>query len=197
MTPNLTIDIRGQSAQVCAAIAAELRDELSKIPGFRDVQDSGFRPAKDLFLKQDTSRSILGGFTAGQVGLGMRYATAGLKATDLQIGDRSLPVVLRPSSSIDSVDDLLNTRITSPVQIENLGSEPILLSEVVTPEVQPNLALSQRADRLNLARVIGILGDLSLYPGGPHQRRYPRRYGHSPWLPCQHRRFTDDDRRIH
>ena len=162
MTPNLTIDIRGQSAQVCAAIAAELRDELSKIPGFRDVQDSGFRPAKDLFLKVDTSRSILGGFTAGQVGLGMRYATAGLKATDLQIGDRSLPVVLRPSSSIDSVDDLLNTRITSPVQIENLGSEPILLSEVVTPEVQPNLALSQRADRLNLARVIGILGDLSL-----------------------------------
>ena len=162
MTPNLTIDIRGEDAGVCAAIAAELRTELSKIPGLRDVQDSGFRTGKDLFLNVDTSRSILGGFTAGQVGLGMRYATAGLKATDLHIGNRTLPVVLRPRAAIDSVDDLLNTRITSPVQIDNLGSDPILLSEVVTPEVQANLALSQRSDRLHLSRVIGILGDLSL-----------------------------------
>ncbi|HHT68400.1 MAG TPA: efflux RND transporter permease subunit [Firmicutes bacterium] len=163
LTPNLHIDIRGEDVQICNAISQELMDELSKIPGFRDIQDSRSRPTQELFLDVDTSRSILGGFTAGQVGLGMRYATAGLKATDLHIGNRVLPVMLRASASIDSVDELMNTRITSPVQIDGLGGEPILLSEVVTPVVQDNIALLQRVDRLNVTRVFGILGeDLSL-----------------------------------
>lgn len=159
LNPNLNIDIRGKDVEICKALSQELVTELRKIPGFRDVQDSFGRPSQELFLDVDTSRSILGGFTAGQVGLGMRYATAGLKATDLQIGNRVLPVMLRPSSSIDSVDDLLNTRITSPVQINGLGETPILLSEVVTPQVQDNIALSQRIDRLNVVRIFGTLGD--------------------------------------
>ncbi len=162
-TPNLNIDIRGKDVEVCKTLSQQLVTELRKIPGFRDVQDTFGRPTQELFLDVDTSRSILGGFTAGQVGLGMRYATSGLKATDLQIGNRVLPVMLRPSSSIDSVEDLLNTRITSPVQINGLGETPILLSEVVTPQVQGNIALSQRIDRLNVVRIFGTLGeDLSL-----------------------------------
>ena len=159
LSPNLNIDIRGEDVEILNAISQELMAELRKVPGFRDIQDSTDRPTQDLFLNVDTSRSILGGFTAGQVGLGMRYATAGLKATDLQIGNRTLPVMLRPSSSIDSVEDLLNTRITSPVQIDGLGGEPILLSEVVTPEVQEIVALSQRVDRLKVTRIFGTLGD--------------------------------------
>lgn len=159
MTPNLNVDIRGEDVEVLHAISQELMAELRKVPGFRDIQDSTDRPSQDLYLNVDTSRSILGGFTAGQVGLGMRYATAGLKATDLQIGNRVLPVVLRPSSSIDSVEDLMNTRITSPVQIDGLGGEPILLSEVVTPEIQDITALSPRVNRLNVTRIFGVLGD--------------------------------------
>ena len=97
-----------------------------------------------------------------RVGLGMRYATAGLVATDIQIGKRSLPVVLRPNSSIDSVDDLLNTKITSPVTIAGLGENPIVLKEVVQPETITTDAVAQRTDRLPVIYVTGILGDLSL-----------------------------------
>ena len=169
MTPNLTIDIRGEDMEILESLSQELIAELQKIPGFRDIQDSTDRPTLDLYLNVDTSRSILGGFTAGQVGLGMRYATAGLKATELRVDDRVLPVVLRPSSSIDSVDDLMGTRITSPVQIDGLGGEPILLSQVVTPEVQEIRALTQRVDRLNVVRVFGTLGEtLSLTQAVKH-----------------------------
>lgn len=172
MTPNLHIDIRGEDMEVLQALSRELVSELRKIPGFRKVQDSTDRPTQNLFLNVDTSRSILGGFTAGQVGLGMRYATAGLKATDLQIGDRVLPVMLRPSSSIDSVEDLMSTRITSPVQIDGLGGDPILLSEVVTPEIQEIMSLRQRVDRLNVMRVFGVLGeDFSLTQAVRHAER--------------------------
>ncbi|NLL49048.1 MAG: efflux RND transporter permease subunit [Firmicutes bacterium] len=181
MTPNLTIDIRGEDMEVLYALSQELIAELRKIPGFRDVQDSTDRPTLDLYLNVDTSRSILGGFTAGQVGLGMRYATAGLKATDLQVEDRILPVVLRPSSAIDSVDDLMNTRITSPVQIDGLGDEPILLSQVVTPEVQQISALTQRVDRLNVIRVFGTLGeDLSLTQAVRHSEEIMARMDFPP-----------------
>ena len=163
LTPNLSIEIRGEDLAVCSTLAQELREKLSLVPGFRDVQDSGFRPSQNLFLKVDTSRSILGGFTAGQVGLGMRYATAGLKATDIQIGNRILPVMLRPNSPINSVDDLLNTKITSPVQINGLGEDPIVLNEVVQPIVNTNQSTTQRTDRLPVTFVTGILGnDLTL-----------------------------------
>lgn len=170
LTPNLSIEIRGEDVAVLRSLAQELRSELDKIPGFREVQDSGFRPAQELFLNVDTSRSILGGFTAGQVGLGMRYATAGLKATDIQIGNRSLPVMLRPNSSINSLDDLLSTKITSPVSIAGLGEDPILLNEVVEPEIQTTQSMLQRNDRLPVIYVTGILDDLSLTQAVRHSR---------------------------
>lgn len=162
LTPNLSIEVRGEDVQVCNALAAELKEKLRQVPGFRDVQDSTFRPSQELFLNVDTSRSILGGFTAGQVGLGMRYATAGLEATYIEVDGRSLPVVLRPNSSINSVDDLLDTKITSPVSIAGLGEDPILLREVVRPETITTAAIAQRADRLPITYVTGILDELSL-----------------------------------
>lgn len=162
LTPNLAIEIRGENLDVCVDLADELKSELAALPGFRDVQDSRFRLGQDLFLKVDTSRSILGGFTAGQVGLGMRYATAGLKATDVQVGNRVLPVVLRPDSPIHSVEDLLSTKITSPVQINGLGEHPILLNEVVEPVIGATQIMFQRTDRLPVIYVTGILDDISL-----------------------------------
>lgn len=65
----------------------------------------------------------------------MRYATAGLKATDITIGNKAVPVVLRPNTPINSLDDLLYSKISSPVQIGELGKDPILLNEVVEPVV--------------------------------------------------------------
>lgn len=162
LTPNLSVEIRGEDLDVCTALANELMDQLRLVPGFRDIQDSGYRPSQNLFLKVDTSRSILGGFTAGQVGLGMRYATAGLKSTDIQIGRRVLPVVLRPNSPINSIEDLLSTKVTSPVQINGLGEDPILLNEVVTPIFETGRSVSQRTDRLPVTFVTGILGEISL-----------------------------------
>ncbi|NLJ80484.1 MAG: efflux RND transporter permease subunit [Firmicutes bacterium] len=162
LAPNLLIEVRGEDVEVLLGLSKELIRELRQIPGFRDVQDSEFRRGQELFLNVDTSRSILGGFTAGQVGLGMRYATSGLKATDLQIGRRVLPVMLRPNSPVDSVDDLLNTKITSPVQIGGFGENPILLNEVVEPIVGPAPTVIQRTNRLPVIYVTGILGDLSL-----------------------------------
>ena len=171
LTPNLSIEIRGEDWTVCHGLAEELKGKLKQIDGFRDVQDSTFRPGQELFLKVDTSRSILGGFTAGQVGLGMRYATTGLEATNIQVGSRSLPVVLRPNSSIDSVDDLLNTKITSPVSIQGLGENPILLKEVVTLESSEVQTVAQRTDRLPVTYVTGILDDLSLTEAVRHSER--------------------------
>ncbi|HHY09798.1 MAG TPA: efflux RND transporter permease subunit, partial [Firmicutes bacterium] len=162
LTPNLLIEVRGEDLAVLLELSEEIMAELNKIPGFRSIQNSEFRAGQELFLNVDTSRSILGGFTAGQVGLGMRYATAGLKATDLQMGRRTLPVVLRPNSPVDSVDDLLNTKVTSPVQIAGLGENPVLLSEVVEPEIGPARSVIQRTDRLQVIYVTGILDTISL-----------------------------------
>ncbi len=161
-TPNLSVQIRGEDETVLTQIAEVIKERLGSEPGFRDIQDSHFRPSQELYLKVDTSRSILGGFTAGQVGLGMRYATAGLKATDITIGNKAVPVVLRPNTPINSLDDLLYSKISSPVQIGELGKDPILLNEVVEPVVGEAQSIMQRHNRLPVIYVTGILGDISL-----------------------------------
>lgn len=161
-TPNLSVQIRGEEEQVLLQIAEVIKEGLGAEAGFRELQDSHFRPSQDLFLKVDTSRSILGGFTAGQVGLGMRYSTAGLKATDIEIGNKVVPVVLRPNTPINSLDDLLHSKISSPVQIGELGKDPILLNEVVEPVIGSVQSIMQRNNRLPVIYVTGILDDLSL-----------------------------------
>ena len=60
LSPNLHIDVRGEEMGVLAEITGHLVAELSKVPGFREVQDSTDHPTQDLYLKVDTSRSILG-----------------------------------------------------------------------------------------------------------------------------------------
>lgn len=162
LVPNLLIEIRGEDTDVLIDLSHHIMDELAKVPGFRAIQNSRFQSSQDLYLNVDTSRSILGGFTAGQVGLGVRYATAGLKATDINVGNRVLPVVLRPNSPSESVDDLLNTKVTSPVSISGLGETPILLDQVVEPEIGPAPPSIQRTDRLQVIAVTGLLGDLEL-----------------------------------
>ncbi len=165
LTPNLSVQIRGgEDEQVLLQLARVLKEGLNAEPGFRDLQDSHFRPSQDLFLKVDTSRSILGGFTAGQVGgLGMRYSTAGLKATDIEIDGKVVPVVLRPDTPINSLDDLLYSKISSPVQIGELGKDPpILLNEVVEPVIGTVQSFMQRNNRLPVIYVTGFLDDLSL-----------------------------------
>ncbi len=160
LAPNLLIEIRGEDPDVLVDLSHHIMNELEKVPGFRSIQNSRFQSSQDLFLNVDTARSILGGFTAGQVGLGVRYATAGLKATDINVGNRILPVVLRPKSpSSESVDELLNSKITSPVSISGLGESPILLDQVVEPVIGPAPPSIQRTDRLQVIAVTGMLGD--------------------------------------
>ena len=90
LSPRLVIEIRGDNRAVIAELAEQIKGELYKIPGLFEIDDTWAQSSLGLFLEVDTSRSILGGFTAGQVGLGVHYATSGIKATDVTVDGRTL-----------------------------------------------------------------------------------------------------------
>lgn len=162
LSPRLVIEIRGDNRDVLAGIAEEIKSQLHTIPGLLEIDDSWAQSNLGLFLEVDTARSILGGFTAGQVGLGVHYATSGIKATDITVDGRTLPVVLRPKQTFESVEDLLTAKVSSPVAISGFGEHPIVLGEVAEAKVEQIPPTIQRTDRLYTLNVSANLGDNDL-----------------------------------
>ena len=162
LSPRLVIEIRGDNRAVIAELAEQIKGELYKIPGLFEIDDTWAQSSLGLFLEVDTSRSILGGFTAGQVGLGVHYATSGIKATDVTVDGRTLPVMLRPQQSFTSVEDLMAAKVSSPVAIAGFGEHPILLGEVAEPKVETIPPTIQRTDRLYTLNVSANIGDNDL-----------------------------------
>lgn len=162
LSPRLVMEIRGEDRDVLSQLSSEIKEELHKIPGLLEIDDSWSQTNKGLFLEVDTARSIVAGFTAGQVGLGVHYATSGIKATDISVDGRTLPVMLRPSQTFESVADLKAAQISSPVAIAGFGEHPIVLNEVVDAKFEEIPPTIQRTDRLYTLNVSANLGEHDL-----------------------------------
>ncbi|KLU39741.1 MAG: hypothetical protein AA931_07040 [Peptococcaceae bacterium 1109] len=162
LSPRLVIETRGDSMEPLKEVAEQIKAELHKIPGLLEIDDSWAQANEGLFLEVDTARSILGGFTAGQVGLGVHYATSGLKATDVTIDGRTLPVMLRPRQVFESVEDLLAAEVFSPVSIAGFGENPIVLGEVAEAKTELIPPTIQRTDRMYTLNISANLGDNDL-----------------------------------
>jgi len=161
-SPRLVVELRGESRDTLEVVSQQLKAELAKIPGLSEIDDSWAQSNLGLFFEVDTARSILGGFTAGQVGLGVYYATSGLKATDITVDGRTLPVVLRPKQVFESVEDLLAAKVASPVAISGFGEHPIVLGEVAEAKEERIPPTVQRTDRLYTLNVSANIGEHNL-----------------------------------
>lgn len=171
LSPRLVIELRGEDRAVLSQIGEEIKAELHKIPGLYEIDDSWSQASTGLFMEVDTARSVLAGFTAGQVGLGVHYATSGLKATDIIVDGRTLPVVLRPQQTFESIEDLLKAQVSSPVSLAGFGEHPIILGEVVDAKIEEIPPTIQRTDRLYTLNVSANIGDHDLSWAKAHAHR--------------------------
>ena len=157
LTPQLLIEVRGEQWDKLNAILDEVIAKLAANPGYTQIESSQTQVIHDLFLQVQPARSILGGLTAGQVGLAVRQATMGIKATDIYIDGTSMPVVLRPTGEPNTFAGLLDSSIVSPIPINGLGDKPVRLEQIVEAQIQP---ASPSIQRTNRRRVMNIIGQL-------------------------------------
>ena len=171
LSPRLVIELRGEDRAVLSQIGDQIKAELHKIPGLFEIDDSWSQASTGIYLEVDTARSVLGGFTAGQVGLGVHYATSGLKATDIIVDGRTLPVMLRPQQTFESIEDLLDAKVSSPVSLAGFGEHPIILGEVVDARIEDIPPTVQRTDRLYTLNVSANIGEHDLSWAKAHAQR--------------------------
>lgn len=162
LAPSLLVEIRGEDPAVLKEISYEIMDGLNEVPGFRTIQNSELHTVNDLLLKVDPAKGILGGLTAGQIGLAVQQSTTGIRATDLYVDGRSLPVVLRPNNHGNTLSGLLETSVTSPVPINGFGNDPIRLDRVVETQIEPAPPSIQRTNRMRVINVTAQLGEIDL-----------------------------------
>lgn len=162
LTPDLVVTVSGAERSVLLDIAKELAERMRELDGFSEVESAQFRSIDSLFLRVDPGRSILGGMTAGQVGLAVRETTTGIHATDLYINNTTLPVVLWPDTPSHDYDGLLDSRMMSSLPIEGMGTASLLLNRVVTPEIEEAPPAIPRADRQRIINVTGQLDSFDL-----------------------------------
>jgi len=163
LTPQLQINVRGDDLDTINEIADQIVSRLEANPGYIQVVTSRIEDVNDLFLHADPARSILGGLTAGQVGLAVRQATTGLKATDLQINSITTPVVLMPKGDPTTLSGLMESTISSPIPVPGMEGTLVRLDQIVEEELRASSPLRHRRDRRNAVNVIAQLGDINLF----------------------------------
>ncbi len=170
LAPNLVLEIRGSTFDSTMDIAQHLMRELEKLPEVRATHSIAMQQAFDLFLEVDPSRSLTAGLTSGQIGLAVRQITSGVTATELLIDGRSVPVVLRPDTNPNTVQGLLDSRITSPIPIDGFGDQPIRLDRVTEMKIEPTPPLLQRTDRRRVINVTAVLDGMDVSHAARHAR---------------------------
>ncbi len=69
----------------------------------------------EVYFAVDPSHTIIGGLSTAQISLAVRNALTGVPATQVRQDGRTIPVVVRPHPDhLQSLDDLLNYRVSSP-----------------------------------------------------------------------------------
>ncbi len=162
LAPQLLIEIRGEDPERLDRIADHIISELSKNPDYIQIQTSQAQEINDLFLQVNPAKSILGGLTVGQAGLAVRESNIGIKATNITIDNKSLPVMLYPEKDYSELDELMESSIIPQISINGLGNQPVSLAAITEQQLKPSPPSIQRTNRQRVLNVIAQLGEQEL-----------------------------------
>lgn len=79
--------------------------------------------------------------------------------------------MLRPQQTFESIEDLLDAKVSSPVSLAGFGEHPIILGEVVDAKIEDIPPTVQRTDRLYTLNVSANIGEHDLSWAKAHAQR--------------------------
>ncbi len=149
----IELQVRGPDQEGIALLSRQIREFAEKIPGVTDVTDDLISGKRELIVKVNPEQAAMYGLNPALVGLMIRRSFAGGIASKIQRDEDDINVVVKfPESRRQSINEILNMEITSP-----LTGKPIPFSAVATLDkgVGPG-----RLQRVNFKRTVTVSGDI-------------------------------------
>lgn len=152
---DMVLQVRGSDADVVEEAARSLAERLRGAVGdLAEVRVSLADRQPELLFTVDPSRALIGGLSTAQISLGVRNALTGVEATQLRLDGRTVPVVVRPHpDAVQSLEDLLNYRVTSPVVVSMTDTTSVRLANVASVQ---EAAAPQSIRRVDGARFVEV-----------------------------------------
>ncbi len=149
----IELQVRGPDQEGIAGLSRQIREFAEKIPGVTDVTDDLISGKRELVVRVNPEQAAMYGLNPALVGLMIRRSFAGGIASKIQRDDDDINVVVKfPENRRQSINEILNLEITSPVT-----GKPIPFSAVATLEkgIGPG-----RLQRVNFKRTVTVSGDI-------------------------------------
>lgn len=169
LSSDIVLQVRGLDIDTLESVAQGLEDRLQQALGDRatvrlDLPDE----QPEIYFAVDQSRALIGGLSTAQVSLAVRNTLTGVQATQVRQDGRTIPVILKPHpDQLQSLDDLLNYHVTSPVPLSLTDTTAIRLANVADAIEQTS---PQSVRRIDGARTL----ELTVRPAGANVRDVTR-----------------------
>ncbi len=149
----IEVQVRGPDQEGCAQLARQVREHAESIYGVTDVTDDLIAGKRELVVRVDASQAALYGLNPALVGLMIRRSFAGGIASKVQRDDDDIHVVVRfPEDRRESINELLNMEILSPITGRNIPFSAVASLE---RGIGPG-----RLQRVNYKRTVTVSGDI-------------------------------------
>ncbi|HHV44223.1 MAG TPA: efflux RND transporter permease subunit [Firmicutes bacterium] len=158
----ITLNISGPDFSLLTELTREIQQRLKATPGFGNIVSSLDKAQPELFFEVNPFRALSGGLTATHIALAMRDAVGGAETTTLQVGGRSLPVVLRPNyDPTTDFDAFTKHRIPSALDLGN-GQSYVYFDRVTTLTETTSTLDIHHTDRVRAATITTALEGIGM-----------------------------------
>lgn len=141
------VRIAGDDPARLASIAMEVADELQRVPGVRNVENSESGHKRELRVEVDEGRAALHGLTAAQVGRWLRLAFSEAPLATALVSNERVDIILSLAADAHNPEEIAELTLRTPS-----GGE-VSLGDIATIEEERRANHIRRNDRRRGVRV--------------------------------------------
>lgn len=149
------IRIMGRDQDELFEIVNQVKTELAKLPGTKNIVDDWGTRSKKIVMNVDNARAQLAGVTNDEIATAMQTYLTGINTTNYREGDQLIPIVLRSERGADNKVDL--SRIRNVDVYSQAKGRSIPISQVADMKLEWQASKIFRRDRLKTVTISSYL----------------------------------------
>jgi multidrug efflux pump subunit AcrB len=147
--PPIEIRVSGRDTETLFRIVDQVKAELGRTPGARQIDDDWGARSKKLFIRVDQPRARRSGVTSQDVAISLQTFFSGLDVTQFREDDKLIPVTLRSvAAERQDIDKLETLNVSSQTT-----GQSVPLGQVADIEILWQPSVIHRRDRLRTVTV--------------------------------------------
>ncbi len=151
--PPVEVRISGTDADTIFAIVDDVKEQLRRTPGTKNIDDDWGARTKKLLVEVNQPRALRAGVSSQDIAVSLQSFLTGFDTTEFREGDKIIPVTLR---SVDTQRNDVNRIESLNVYSQGTG-QSVPLAQVADVHVEWQPALIHRRDRLKTVTVESAL----------------------------------------